>query len=59
MARDVVTSADGFSAALSGILEHAMRNVSSEIRRNVTRSAALDPMAGVTQAAEPAPPADD
>lgn len=44
---------------LNGLDDDEVRNVSSEIRRNVTRSAALDLMAGVTQAAEPAPPADD
>lgn len=55
---------DGFAGTptfwrLNGLDDDEVRNVSSEIRRNVTRSAALDLMAGVTQAAEPAPPADD
>lgn len=38
MDRGVVTSADGFSAALSGILEHAMRNVSSEMESAIKES---------------------
>ena len=38
MDRGVVTSADGFAAALSGILEHTMRNVSSEMESAIRES---------------------
>ena len=53
---------DGFAGTptfwrLNGLDDDEVRNVTSEIRRNVTRSAALDLMAGVTQAPETA--ADD
>ena len=50
---------DGFAGTptfwrLNGLDDDEVRNVSSEIRRNVTRSAALDLMAGVRQAPETA-----
>ncbi len=60
----LASAVEGFAGTptfwrLNGLDDDEVRNVSSEIRRNVTRSAALDLMAGVTQAAEPAPTADD
>ena len=52
----LASAVEGFAGTptfwrLNGLDDDEVRNVSSEIRRNVTRSAALDLMAGVTQAA--------